>query len=98
MPLKVDPEKFRFDPAAAGGVRGRRFLITGAGKHGGLGQAFALGAGLNGAASVGIHFHRSYTDGLETVEMIQAAGGTGFPVQADVTNAGDVWSTRGHVI
>ncbi|HVY60823.1 MAG TPA: SDR family NAD(P)-dependent oxidoreductase [Planctomycetota bacterium] len=98
MAIPLDMERFRFGPEASSGVRGKRFLITGAGKHGGLGQAFAFGAGLNGAASVGIHFHRSYNDGLETVEAIEKAGGAAFPVQADVTNPGDVWATRGHVI
>jgi NAD(P)-dependent dehydrogenase (short-subunit alcohol dehydrogenase family) len=98
MPLTADPSKFRFAPGAAEGVRGKTVLITGAGKDRGLGQAFALAAGLNGAASVGVHFHRSYGDGLDTVEMIRAGGGSAFPVQADVTSPADLWAIRSHVI
>lgn len=98
MPATVDPSRFKFPPGAVAGVQGKRLLITGAGKHGGLGQAFALAAGLNGAETVGVHFHRSYSDGLETVEMIAQGGGRAFPVQADLTSPGDLWATRGHVI
>ncbi len=99
-PPAFDPERFRFPAgsAAAAAFRGRRVLITGAGKHGGLGQAFAFAAGLNGAASVGVHFHRSYADGLATVEIVRRHGGNAFPVQADVTSPGDLWATRSHVI
>jgi 3-oxoacyl-[acyl-carrier protein] reductase len=98
MTSAADLARFRFPPDAVTGVRDKRVLIIGAGKHGGLGQAFALAAGLNGAASVGVHFHRSYQDGLETVELIRREGGNAFPVQADVTSAADLWSIRSHVI
>lgn len=98
MALTVNPEKFRFEDAFAAGVRGRNVFITGAGRDGGLGQAFALAAGLNGAASVGVHFHRSYDDGLATVDLIRRAGGRAFPVQADVTSPRDVWGIRSHVM
>ena len=98
MACTVDAEKFRFAASRSGGVAGKRVLITGAGKDGGLGQAFALAAGLNGAASVGIHFHRSYTDGFDLVAALQAAGIAAFPLQADVTNMGDLWATRSYVI
>jgi 3-oxoacyl-[acyl-carrier protein] reductase len=98
MPLTADLDAFRFPEQLAGGVRGKRVFITGAGKDQGLGQAFALACGLNGAASVGVHFHSSYEEGLETVAMIDDAGGTAFPVQADVTNTSDVWSIRSYVI
>ena len=50
------------------GVAGKRVLITGAGKDLGLGQAFALAAGLNGAATVGVHFHSSYVDAFDLVD------------------------------
>jgi NAD(P)-dependent dehydrogenase (short-subunit alcohol dehydrogenase family) len=93
-----DPATYRFPADVVRGVQGKHVLITGAGKHHGLGQAFAFACGLNGAASVGVHFHRSYTDGLETVELIRSSGGNAYPVQADVTNAGDLWATRSHVI
>jgi len=73
-------------------------LITGAGKDGGLGQAFALSAGLNGAAVVGVHFHRSYVDGFDLVYALRNEGVNAFPVQADVTNLGDLWATRSYVI
>ncbi len=79
-------------------LRGRRVLITGAGKHGGLGQAMAFAATMAGAESIGVHFRSSYADGLETVEAINAAGGNAFPVQADVTSTSDIWATRSHVI
>ena len=80
------------------GVAGRRVLITGAGRDGGLGQAFALAAGLNGAESVGVHFHRSYQDGFDLVEALRGSDINAFPVQADVTNTGDLWATRSYVI
>lgn len=94
----VDPARFRYDEALRAGVRGRRVFITGAGKDGGLGQAFALAAGLNGAESVGVHFHRSAEDGFDLVGALRAAGVNAFPVQADVTNFGDLWATRSYVI
>ena len=98
MAFTVDPAKFRFADDLAEGVRGKRVLITGAGKDGGIGQAFALAAGLNGAASVGVHFHRSYIDGFDLVNALRSAGVEAFPLQADVTNMGDLWATRSYVI
>ncbi|MDH3681470.1 MAG: SDR family oxidoreductase [Acidimicrobiia bacterium] len=89
---------FRFDPELGGGFAGRRVLITGAGRDGGIGQAFALTAGLNGAESVGVHFHRSYEDGFDLVKRLQAEGVNAFPLQADVTNLRDLWATRSYVI
>jgi 3-oxoacyl-[acyl-carrier protein] reductase len=98
MAFTVQPERFRFEQELRGGVDGRRVLITGAGKDGGLGQAFALAAGLNGAAAVGVHFHTSYVDGFSLVQELRAMGVNAFPVQADVTNLGDLWATRSYVI
>ena len=98
MAFTVDTAKFRFSDATAAGVRGKRVLITGAGKDGGLGQSFALAAGLNGAASVAVHFHRSYEDGFDLVMRLREVGVNAFPVQADVTNMGDLWATRSYVI
>ena len=69
MTLTVDPADFAFSDVLAEGVRGKRVLVTGSGRDRGIGQAFALAAALNGADSVGIHFHRSYEDALETVEV-----------------------------
>ena len=98
MSYSADTHQFRFDASLAAAVEGRRVLITGAGKDGGLGQAFALAAGLNGAASVGVHFHRSYADGFDLVAALRTEGVEAFPVQADVTNTGDLWATRSYVI
>ncbi|MGM0578629.1 MAG: SDR family NAD(P)-dependent oxidoreductase, partial [Myxococcota bacterium] len=98
MSLQVDPQQFALPEGLAEGIRGKRVFITGSGRDRGLGQAFALAAGLNGAENVGVHFFRSYDDGLETVEMIREHGGRAFPVQADVTNPRDVWAIRSHTI
>jgi NAD(P)-dependent dehydrogenase (short-subunit alcohol dehydrogenase family) len=98
MGFTVDIEKFRFNEALRAGVEGKRVLITGAGKDGGLGQAFALAAGLNGADAVGVHFNRSYSDGFDLVASLQSAGVKAFPLQADVTNPGDLWASRSYVI
>ncbi len=98
MGFSVEPQAFKVSPDLAKGIAGKRVLITGAGKDRGIGQALALGCGLNGAASVGVHFHSSYADGLDTVDAINREGGNAFPVQADVTNSSDVWSIRSYVI
>jgi NAD(P)-dependent dehydrogenase (short-subunit alcohol dehydrogenase family) len=94
----ADSDRFRLDDELGAGFKDQRVLITGAGKDGGIGQAFALSAGLNGAASVGVHFHRSYEDGFDLVEQLQAEGVNAFPLQADVTNLRDLWATRSYVI
>lgn len=98
MSTTPDPRPFKLPSEIASAVAGRRVFITGSGKHHGLGQGFAYAAGLSGAASVAVHFHASYEDGLATVDAINAAGGNAFPVQADVTNARDVWAMRSYVI
>lgn len=90
MAFSVQTNRFRFGEELWKGVAGKRVLITGAGKDGGLGQAFALSAGLNGAVSVGVHFHRSYIDGFDLVYALRDEGVNAFPVQADVTNMGDL--------
>ena len=82
----------------ASGVAGKRVLITGAGKDLGLGQAFALSAGLNGPRQVGVHFHSSYVDAFDLVKALRDEGVNAFPVQADVTNMGDLWAMRSYVI
>jgi NAD(P)-dependent dehydrogenase (short-subunit alcohol dehydrogenase family) len=98
MPFTAKLDAFRFPEQLGVGVAGKRVLITGSGKDSGLGQAFALAAGLNGAAAVGIHFHTSYIDGFDLVKALRNAGVNAFPVQADVTNLGDLWATRSYVI
>ncbi|MCC7364549.1 MAG: SDR family oxidoreductase [Dehalococcoidia bacterium] len=98
MAFTVEPDQYRFNDAVAAGVRGKRVLITGAGKDGGMGQAFALAAGLNGAESVAVHFHRSYEDGFDLVNKLRETGVNAFPLQADVTNMRDLWASRSYVI
>jgi NAD(P)-dependent dehydrogenase (short-subunit alcohol dehydrogenase family) len=98
MAFTVQPDSFRFEREFGSAVAGKRVLITGAGKDGGLGQAFALAAGLNGAAAVGVHFHSSYSDGFDLVNALRKLDVNAFPVQADVTNLGDLWATRSYVI
>ena len=94
----ADAEKFRFDAELGSGFEGQRVFITGAGKDGGIGQSFALAAALNGAESVGVHFHRSYQDGFDLVAELEKHGVNAFPVQADVTNSRDLWASRTYVI
>jgi len=55
-------------------------------------------AGLNGATTVGVHFHSCYVDGFDLVHALRNAGVNAFPVQADVTNPGELWATRSYVI
>src|ERR1700675_3373647 len=98
MAFTVQPDSFRFEREFGSAVAGKRVLITGAGKDGGLGQAFALAAGLNGADAVGVHFHRSSDDGFDLVAALESAGVRAFPLQADVTNFGDLWASRSYVI
>ena len=98
MAFTVDLSKFSYPTSRRAGVEGKRVLITGAGKDCGIGQAFALSAGLNGASSVGVHFHRSYEDGFDLVEKLREQDVNAFPVQADVTNMGDLWAMRSYVI
>ena len=98
MAFSAQLDRFHVSANLQHGVVGKRVLITGAGKDGGLGQAFALAAGLNGAASVGVHFHRSYVDGFDLVAALRNEGVNAFPIQADVTNMGDLWATRSYVI
>lgn len=91
-------EQFRFPEAQGAAFKGRRVLITGSGKDGGIGQALALAAAANGAEVVGVHFHRSYRDGFDLVAAIRAQGAKAFAVQADVTNTRDLWASRGYII
>ena len=98
MAFTANSEQFKFDPSLTAGVKGKRVLITGSGKDGGIGQAFALAAGLNEASHVCVHFHRSYAVGFDLVNALRAQGVEAFPLQADVTNMGDLWATRSYVI
>jgi len=94
----ADAEKFRFDAEFGKGFDGQRVFITGAGKDGGIGQSFALAAAVNGAESVGVHFHSSYQDAFDLVAELEKHGVNAFPVQADVTNPRDLWASRSYVI
>ncbi len=94
----ADADKFRFDAEFGTGFEGQRVFITGAGKDGGIGQSFALAAALNGAESVGVHFHRSFQDAFDLVAELEKHGVNAFPVQADVTNPRDLWASRTYVI
>ena len=73
MAFTVESGRFRFGEGLRKGVAGKRVLITGAGKDGGLGQAFALSAGLNGAASVGVHFHEIDAGCFQEAHVISLA-------------------------
>jgi NAD(P)-dependent dehydrogenase (short-subunit alcohol dehydrogenase family) len=98
MAFTANQAQFRFGPLGEAAFRGKRVLITGAGKNGGIGQALALAAAANGAKTVGVHFNASREDGFDLVAHIQRSGGDAFAVQADITNLNDLWSTRSHVI
>ncbi len=94
MNFNVDINKFNFNRTT---FSGKRVLITGSGKNGGLGQGLALAALLNGAKTVGIHFNSSYQDGFEMVDTMRSQGFDVFAMQADVTNTRDLWASRGFV-
>lgn len=85
MAFTVQADSFRFKPELRSGVAGKRVLITGAGKDRGLGQAFALAAGLNGAAKVGVHFHSSYVDAFDLVAELRKEESSAY--RADFQNA-----------
>ncbi|MEM7468328.1 MAG: SDR family NAD(P)-dependent oxidoreductase [Pseudomonadota bacterium] len=98
MAFSADINQFKFDNSLNSAFKGKRVLITGSGKDGGIGQGLALAAAANGAESVGVHFHSSYRDGFDLVEAIEAAGTKAFALQADVTNTRDLWASRSYVI
>ena len=98
MPITADFDRFRFANDHGDAFTGKRVLITGSGKDGGIGQALALAAAANGAEVVGIHFHSSYRDGFDFVAALRDRGMKAFAMQADVTNTRDLWSSRSYVI
>lgn len=95
MAFTADYQQFQFTESA---FKGKRVLITGSGKDGGIGQALALAAAANGAEVVGVHFHNSYRDGFDMVDAMRAKGVKAFAMQADVTNTRDLWASRSYVI
>ncbi len=98
MAFTADIEAFHFGEAWRSAFADKRVLITGSGRDGGIGQALALAAAANGAAAVGVHFHRSYRDGFDLVDALKGIGVHAFALQADATSTRDMWSTRSYVI
>ena len=98
MAFTAPIDSFRFPESSRGAFAGKRVLITGSGRDGGIGQAFALAAAMNGASVVGVHFHRSYRDGFDLVAKLREHGVKAFALQADVTNMRDLWASRGYVV
>jgi NAD(P)-dependent dehydrogenase (short-subunit alcohol dehydrogenase family) len=98
MAFTADIKKFEFGEAYHPAFAGKRVLITGSGKDGGIGQALALAAAANGAACVGVHFHSSYRDGFDLVDAIREKGVDAFALQADVTSLSDLWASRSYII
>ena len=98
MAFTAPVDKFRFPETFASAFNGKRVLVTGSGRDGGIGQALTLAAALNGAEVVGVHFHRSYRDGFDLVDALNALGVKSFALQADVTNTGDLWASRSYIV
>jgi len=98
MAFTADIKKFEFGEAYHPAFDGKRVLITGSGKDGGIGQALALAAAANGASVVGVHFHSSYRDGFDLVDAIRKQGVDAFALQADVTSLSDLWASRSYII
>ena len=98
MAFTADISKFEFGPDYRKAFEGKRVLITGSGKDGGIGQALALAAAANGAKVVGVHFHSSYRDGFDLVKAITDRGVEAFALQADVTSLADLWASRSYII
>ena len=97
MTFTADINRFRFGEDYTA-FDGKHVLVTGSGRDLGLGQAFALAAGLNGAACVGVHFHQSYRDGFDLVDALRDVGVKAFALQADVTIPSDLWASRSFVV
>ena len=98
MAYTANYDQFKFAKKDGGTFAGKRVLITGSGKDGGIGQALALAAAANGTEVVGVHFHSSYRDGFDLVSAIRDQGVKAFAMQADVTNTRDLWASRSYVI
>ena len=98
MAYTQDISKFGFGDDYRKAFEGKRVVITGSGKDGGIGQAIALAAAANGAHTVGVHFHSSYRDGFDLVDAIRAHGCHSFALQADVTSLADLWASRSYII
>ena len=98
MAYSADIGDFEFGDDYLKAFSGKRVLITGSGKDGGIGQALALAAAANGADVVGVHFHSSYRDGFDLVNAIRERGVQAFALQADVNSLADLWASRSFII
>jgi NAD(P)-dependent dehydrogenase (short-subunit alcohol dehydrogenase family) len=98
LSYSADIRNFEFGDDYRSAFAGKRVLITGSGKDGGIGQALALAAAANGAEIVGVHFHSSYRDGFDLVEAIQKHGVKAFALQADVNSLADLWASRSYIV
>jgi NAD(P)-dependent dehydrogenase (short-subunit alcohol dehydrogenase family) len=98
MAFTADTSQFDFGGVHAEAFAGKRVLITGSGKDGGIGQGVALAAAMNGAEVVGVHFNSSYRDGFDLVDAIRDQGVHAFALQADVTSHTDLWASRSYTI
>lgn len=68
-------------------LQGQTAIVTGSSS--GLGQGIAIEMGKEGA-NVCINYHSDEAGANTTLEAIEAAGGQGFTIQADVSEPGDV--------
>ena len=98
MAFTADINNFEFGEDYKAAFSGKRVLITGSGKDGGIGQALALAAAANGAKIVGVHFHSSYRDGFDLVHAIREMGVKAFALQSDVTSLADLWASRSYIV
>lgn len=64
-------------------LRGRRALVTGAGRR--VGREIAVALGREGMR-VGIHYHSSREGALETLELVRQASGDGLVLEADLSD------------
>ena len=98
MAFTADIRNFDFGDDYRSAFEGKRVLITGSGKDGGIGQAIALAAAANGAKVIGVHFHSSYRDGFDLVAAIRKLDVDAFALQADVNSLSDLWATRSYIV
>ena len=67
-------------------LNGKRALVTGAGSR--LGQTIAVALGEQGVR-VAVHFHSHHDGALDTVRQIEAAGGQGHSLAANLSSRDD---------